>query len=436
MLILLAVAHALDVDRPQLSGSSLTSSGTLTRPAPFLDEPDSYYVGALVTVAKTPLRFDTGEAVIDEVFGTEVGFGGVVAPRLRLDVAMDLFPGVRFPQHDWSAELETMALGDARLGGLWAIAAPRAAGVGFAVDAQARLATGSPLFTSGWGGQARAILGGRHRRLGWNVDLGADYVNDPPYLDRQLGSALIGGAGVHVWALETVVVGAEVDGRHPFAPVGDLAADTSEWAAYVGYTPCSGAQLSVGGGGTVLAGIGTPESRFLLTFGYFRGDCSFKRTAPASAIPPLEHPAPVPRRRPPPPAPRASLTETAIVIDQRVEFAYESAQLLPEARPILTAVAGVLRAHPEVLSLEVAGHTDERGDDAFNLTLSQARAQAVVDWLVGAGIDPGRLRARGYGETVPLASGHDEAAWSRNRRVELRILERATLPDVRAGQPL
>lgn len=426
MLILLAAAHALDVDRPQLSGSSLTSSGTLTRPAPFLDEPETYYVGALITVAKAPLRFDTGDPVINEVFGTEVGFGGVVAPRLRLDVAMDLFPGVRFPQHDWSAELETMALGDTRVGGLWAIAAPRSAGLGFALDAQARLATGSPLFTSGWGGHGRAILGGRHRRIGWNLDVGADYVNDPPYLDRQLGSALIGGAGVHVWALEQVVVGAEIDARHPFAPVGDVIADTSEWAAYVGYTPCSGAQISVGGGGTVLAGIGTPESRFLLTFGYFRGDCSFSRTAPLNAIPPLEHPAAPPRRRPAPPLPkpRANLTETAIVIDQRVEFAYESAQLLPETTPILMAVAEVLRAHPEVVGLEVAGHTDERGDDAFNLTLSQERAQAVVDWLVGAGIAPERLRARGYGETAPVSPGHAEAAWSRNRRVELRILER------------
>lgn len=423
MLILVAAAAALDVDRTQLSGSSLTSSGTLTRPAPFLDEMESYYVGALITVAKTPLRFETGEPVIDELFGTELGFGGVVAPRLRLDVAMDLFPGVRFLQHEWSNELETLAMGDTRIGGLWAIAAPRSAGVGFAIDAQARLATGSPLFTSGWGGQGRAILGGRHRRIGWSLDVGADYVNDPPFLDRALGSALIGGAGVHVWALEQVVVGAEVDARLPFAPTGNVAANTSEWAAYVGYTPCSGAQFSIGGGGTVLAGVGTPESRFLLTFGYYRGDCSFSRTAPDNPIPPLDRPPPTPRRRPPPP-PLANLTETEIVIDQRVEFAYESAQLLPEATPILEAVAVVLRAHPEVVILEVAGHTDERGDDAFNLTLSQARAQAVVDWLIRGGIAPERLRAHGYGETVPLALGHSEAAWSRNRRVELRVVER------------
>jgi hypothetical protein len=68
-------------------------------------------------------------------------------------------------------------------------------------------------------------------------------------------------------------------------------------------------------------------------------------------------------------------------------------------------------------SIEVQGHTDERGDDDYNLDLSRRRAAAVVDYLVAHGVDPGRLTSRGYGETQPIDRRHTEAAWALNRRV-------------------
>ena len=68
----------------------------------------------------------------------------------------------------------------------------------------------------------------------------------------------------------------------------------------------------------------------------------------------------------------------------------------------------------------------ERGDDAYNLDLSQRRAHAVLEYLTGKGVDAGRLQSQGYGETQPIDRKHNEEAWAKNRRVEFLILKRAT----------
>jgi outer membrane protein OmpA-like peptidoglycan-associated protein len=76
--------------------------------------------------------------------------------------------------------------------------------------------------------------------------------------------------------------------------------------------------------------------------------------------------------------------------------------------------------------LEVQGHTDERGDDNYNLDLSNRRAAAVMQYLVDHKVDPKRLEAQGYGETQPKDKRHNEAAWFINRRVEFVIIKRTT----------
>ena len=108
----------------------------------------------------------------------------------------------------------------------------------------------------------------------------------------------------------------------------------------------------------------------------------------------------------------------------RVHFETDRAVLLPQSHATLDAVVWALRAHPQILLLEVQGHADERGSAAHNLRLTRDRAAAVKRYLVGKGVAPARLRTRGYGESRPLESGHDEAAWSRNRRVEFVIVKR------------
>ncbi len=87
----------------------------------------------------------------------------------------------------------------------------------------------------------------------------------------------------------------------------------------------------------------------------------------------------------------------------------------------LSESLAVLEQYPD-LRMEVQGHTDSVGDDDGNLDLSQRRADAVVRWFVDHGADPARLRAIGYGETLPVADNDSDAGRAENRRVEFRLL--------------
>lgn len=104
-----------------------------------------------------------------------------------------------------------------------------------------------------------------------------------------------------------------------------------------------------------------------------------------------------------------------------IPFDYNSDRLTGNARRNLDEFAGAVN-DPALQSLRflIAGHTDAQGSDAYNLALSQRRADAVVRYLVGRGVAPGRLVARGFGETEPLAGRPDDPA---NRRVEARMAE-------------
>ncbi|MCC6215290.1 MAG: OmpA family protein [Polyangiaceae bacterium] len=112
-----------------------------------------------------------------------------------------------------------------------------------------------------------------------------------------------------------------------------------------------------------------------------------------------------------------------IVILEKVQFATGSAEILRASDPILDAVAAALKGHPEFLLLEVAGHADERGNDATNLRLTRERAAAVMDALVARGVERARLVSQGYGEYCPIDPGRGEKAWEKNRRVEFKIIK-------------
>ena len=94
---------------------------------------------------------------------------------------------------------------------------------------------------------------------------------------------------------------------------------------------------------------------------------------------------------------------------------------MQDARPILEEIADVIKNKPEIRAVEIQGHTDNQGTAAYNMRLSQNRAQAVVDTLIKLGVDPSRLEAKGYGDTKPLVPNTNEANKARNRRVQLII---------------
>jgi OmpA-OmpF porin, OOP family len=123
---------------------------------------------------------------------------------------------------------------------------------------------------------------------------------------------------------------------------------------------------------------------------------------------------------------RVVVTDTAIEILDMVYFEYNKAIIKSQSFPILDAVAATLQGNPSIQLIEVQGHTDERGNDAYNLDLSDRRAAAVKKYLADKGVDEKRLESQGYGETQPVDRNHNEAAWAKNRRVAFLILKRAS----------
>jgi len=118
------------------------------------------------------------------------------------------------------------------------------------------------------------------------------------------------------------------------------------------------------------------------------------------------------------------LTDTEIIILQQVQFDFAKATIRPVSNGLLDEVASVLRDHPELLRLEVQGHTDNKGQHGYNMKLSQARADAVMAALMARGIAPERMVARGYGPDKPLRDNNTEVNRQINRRVQFVILEK------------
>jgi outer membrane protein OmpA-like peptidoglycan-associated protein len=122
-----------------------------------------------------------------------------------------------------------------------------------------------------------------------------------------------------------------------------------------------------------------------------------------------------------PTQPNVIVAGAELKLKKQVHFQTDSAEILPDSMAILEEIADVLKARPDITSIEVQGHTDNQGEAAHNLELSQNRAQAVVGMLIKLGVDAGRLQAQGYGDKKPLMPNVSEANRARNRRVQLMI---------------
>jgi outer membrane protein OmpA-like peptidoglycan-associated protein len=128
--------------------------------------------------------------------------------------------------------------------------------------------------------------------------------------------------------------------------------------------------------------------------------------------------------QPRPRRPDVQLTAKEITIRSQIQFALDSAVILPQSFGELTQVADTLIRHVEIKRLEVQGHSDNSGTADHNTQLSQERAEAVAAWLVEHGVPSERLTAHGYGQTKPLVPNVTAANRAQNRRVQFVILEK------------
>ena len=112
-----------------------------------------------------------------------------------------------------------------------------------------------------------------------------------------------------------------------------------------------------------------------------------------------------------------------------ITFAFNDASVQPQFRPTLDEVSSILSQYPKTY-IDVYGHTDSDGSDAYNQTLSERRAQSVAGYLTSHGVQSARIATRGFGETQPIASNATEEGKAANRRVEIKIAP-VTEADVR-----
>ncbi|MBL7964879.1 MAG: OmpA family protein [Flavobacteriales bacterium] len=165
---------------------------------------------------------------------------------------------------------------------------------------------------------------------------------------------------------------------------------------------------------------------------YFIDDVNLRLAPPGTPL------TPRPKESiPPPPKQRVPDHVSTTVVDimqvepevgkairlDNIFFAFDKAELKPESHAELDRLVDLLTDYPH-LRIEIEGHTDDQGADDYNLRLSDARAKAVVDYLLAKKVNKERLSWKGYGETRPLVPNSSEEHRAQNRRVEFRVLER------------
>lgn len=116
---------------------------------------------------------------------------------------------------------------------------------------------------------------------------------------------------------------------------------------------------------------------------------------------------------------REKLGQAASELAQMIHFAFDSSNLTPESRQILTRKADILRQYPQIKMI-VEGNCDQRGTSEYNLALGERRAQAAAQYLSNLGIGSDRLSTVSYGKERPLDPGTSAAAYAKNRRDEFR----------------
>jgi len=119
----------------------------------------------------------------------------------------------------------------------------------------------------------------------------------------------------------------------------------------------------------------------------------------------------------------APLSDTTWFDFDRLLFDTGKATLQPASEDQLTNIAAILKAYPQV-KIRIGGYTDNTGDSAANVQLSEERADNVMAELARLGIDPARMTAKGYGDADPIADNSTEEGRQKNRRISLRVTDK------------
>ena len=297
----------------------------------------------------------------------------------------------------------------------------------------------------GWFELLGTFNAGKIVRIPLNVGYKTSFQQEVPSLG--IGNQLTFGAGLQVLlGQQRFMLTVETFGRTAASTgtgVGGSQETPVELLGGFKYFHRMGFALGLAGTGGVTSGYGNPDWRLIGMLAYTMRD----RSAP---MPMSTPPPPPPVEEPPdrdgdrvpdpiddcpdepgpvenqgcPEEPVVVIENGQIEILDKIYFDFDSAKLQPRSRPVLDSVAKVINEHPEIAKIRVEGHTDSTGPEAYNMGLSQRRAESVVRYLITSGnVSRKRLAAKGFGETDPLIPGATtEEDLARNRRVEFHIV--------------
>ncbi|MFZ5476795.1 MAG: OmpA family protein [Myxococcota bacterium] len=388
-------------------------------------------VGAAAQYERAPVLVITDGEVTSRPVSDRVGGWAGVSLGLGRGVAVQAFvPGAWQTGDDPDFSAEGGGLADPRLGARWAFLDAGFASATLRVDTFLPIGRreawlGEETFR-GAAGVSGALEGGFGAVL-LDVGLVARSLEEPaPRFDwgptaelalgvrADLGDRLSANAA---WVGRSVLAG--LDARD-----GEIA---SEALAGVSYALRPDLRLATGGGAGVQGGVGAATFRGFLTATWSLETKPRERVAPVV----VEAPRPPPDAQalvveeikgievpPPPPPPLVEVVGDEIVFREEIGFALGSAELLPESKHVLAAIADLLASDGRIAHLAIEGHASEEGGLAYNWDLSDRRARACWEALILEGVDPQRMSWRGLGEVAP--TGAD----AKDRRVVFRIARR------------
>ena len=127
---------------------------------------------------------------------------------------------------------------------------------------------------------------------------------------------------------------------------------------------------------------------------------------------------------------KVQITRDRILILEKVYFKTAKADIQDRSFNLLNQVALTLKSAPFIKKVRIEGHTDSRGNDSYNMRLSQERAESVLNYLIAQGVEASRLEAQGFGETQPIDSNRTKTGRANNRRVEFVITDQELQDEV------
>lgn len=437
MWLTLAHAQGLDMHGRHVVPSDQDLDDPLHAHRAETQRPGAVSASVLFEYADSPLEEidgrtgETRRLLLGRMAGTWLGVHAGLSRRVGLGLAVPLWA-----RTERDGQVDGFAPGDLRVHVPLTLVAPDEGhdGFGLAVIPFLGLPTGDAERWLGDGvvtGGGSLALGVRHGPISVGTDLGLR--TGPEHGQANLDGGLAGfgavTASLHLGdhhALRTeLITEPRLVGRSTDKTAAGTQIPAEFFMSFRGRYP-SGLSWTAGGALGLTEGASASAFRIQAGLGWTFGKAELAAGEPAlapspSPAPPQPAPAPEPE---PEPVHKAVRTATEIKTDN-VYFALDASEVLPESLPVLEAVADLLLREPDILLVEIQGHTDTQGDAAYNLRLSQRRVDHVRDSLVRHGVDPSRLRSVGYGESRPLVEGDSEQAHATNRRVQFLIVEQA-----------